>query len=1245
LGETYERLLSKIEGSERKDMIQRMFKWIVCAREPIHFEEMREAVAFTLEDLAYDPGKLPTDLNRLVRACGNLVIVDEETQVIQLAHHTVQQYLLQQNGSPFQFTIKGANVMAGEFCVAYLSFSNFESQVTRYAENKNIDMLALGRIASRGPMLHPNHQGQAVVRVWNTIRNSRPLPVEINMTRFVPPQKKTWQPANFGFLSYVVTHWLWHTVSFDVNVTDSDQESGRDWIFKNLVLRKQLLFEFRPWGDFQRDARESSSLSLLGWALMANHRYLIRIVASDIAFPSLMDVWQATCDKYFWGRNADQATLRRSHAPWHLNRLDLDYDSSSTLDSPNLVWLFSRFLWACREGHIDAIKEYKIKNLVNTVTADPLMPDNLDSMMHYLTVVASAAGHLQVVQFLCGKVIAPFDDFLVVSDLTKGNGLTAMEHAAISGHLGVVAYLADQGVRPRPLFFPGLYRHFFNEAINDNNIRTVESLLHLRSLRDIAMSPELVMSEQHLSDMLVKAITDGRTDVVRLLLNYGVNPNSPNEFGATPLIEAIRHSRNSIVSMLLEHDCLVDNTAAGMPLTIAAWLGNFSVARELILHGAAIFEEYFEIESMIDPACLHNEQVNDGKLPDPVKRSIRHLCLSPTPLYMACFHGHLSIVQLLLAYGAAANFPSLASLICLSERDGRFIVDSRSAWLLHHRPHFEPKTLFRPATGWEIELPTPESVAKVILYWDLPITAAISRGHEGIVSILLSSGALLPEEFDNLYHSYPDCVGSLQERLETRLANSLMTGSLPKTKQMRTSTIDMGMPRIPASRVRFVRELQVLDVGSTEVQQEHLNSRISVLKDEIQKSNPPYRDPLQATLVRAAENYEIDIVQALIHAGASLTIADIDNMPSPNPKLLIAAKKGNSILRHAFLDMTIAAAITYVDGKKKLCGRKELCQRRLLLDRVVGKTVTTLSRNFTDIRIYCQILEVGVLSNDTRLIKDLYEILLFPFTELNPLDSALFAVVDYGKLSWVQILCKHGANVNARDYNGSTPLLYAVERGATRLVIDGLLVQGADLKAVDDTGETVLYKAAASNEPQALDSLMQVSYCPDATDLDKALALCVSNGNPDAWANIARIVADEDLLPSYDISRARHLLQILCQHVEGLFELPAVRDEIEVPPQYSPPSGSLWSRGPPSQYIPTIGGNIVNAIFDTPKSQTPFKQSNVLESDRTMRDGQSSNQVSEAHSLRYTEPYIPLVGKENARIRGFGDGRWRNDIF
>lgn len=181
--------------------------------------------------------------------------------------------------------------MAGELCVAYLSFTDFESQIARYADNKNTDMLALEKIASRGPMLHPDYPGQKIVRALSTLRSPRPIPFQINMTQYVPLQRKTWQSANFAFLSYIVAHWLWHTISFAVGGDPNNgQASRRDRLFKNLILRKQLLFDFRPWGEFTRD--EARSISLLGWGVMTNHLYLIRTAFYDISLPSLWKMWK-----------------------------------------------------------------------------------------------------------------------------------------------------------------------------------------------------------------------------------------------------------------------------------------------------------------------------------------------------------------------------------------------------------------------------------------------------------------------------------------------------------------------------------------------------------------------------------------------------------------------------------------------------------------------------------------------------------------------------------------------------------------------------------------------------------------------------------------------------------------------------------------------------------------------------------------------------------------------------------------
>lgn len=57
-------------------------------------DELCEGIAFDIDDVRWDINKIPTDLVRLVRACSHLVLIDDETKVVQFAHCTVQQYNL-----------------------------------------------------------------------------------------------------------------------------------------------------------------------------------------------------------------------------------------------------------------------------------------------------------------------------------------------------------------------------------------------------------------------------------------------------------------------------------------------------------------------------------------------------------------------------------------------------------------------------------------------------------------------------------------------------------------------------------------------------------------------------------------------------------------------------------------------------------------------------------------------------------------------------------------------------------------------------------------------------------------------------------------------------------------------------------------------------------------------------------------------------------------------------------------------
>ena len=82
------------------------------------------------------------------------------------------------------------------------------------------------------------------------------------------------------------------------------------------------------------------------------------------------------------------------------------------------------------------------------------------------------------------------------------------------------------------------------------------------------------------------------------------------------------------------------------------------------------------------------------------------------------------------------------------------------------------------------------------------------------------------------------------------------------------------------------------------------------------------------------------------------------------------------------------------------------------------------------------------------------------------LNSALFFAVKNGQGSQVNQLIKQGAEIDARDDSGSTPLYQAAAWGRLEAV-DLLLKKGADAALSNREGVTPL-KAAAANGHQAV---------------------------------------------------------------------------------------------------------------------------------------------------------------------------------
>ena len=94
-----------------------------------------------------------------------------------------------------------------------------------------------------------------------------------------------------------------------------------------------------------------------------------------------------------------------------------------------------------------------------------------------------------------------------------------------------------------------------------------------------------------------------------------------------------------------------------------------------------------------------------------------------------------------------------------------------------------------------------------------------------------------------------------------------------------------------------------------------------------------------------------------------------------------------------------------------------------------------------------------------------------------------FELVKTGTLEEVNNAIKAGANVNARDEDGKTPLMYAARDNQNPDVIKVLLEAGADVNASDEFGGTPLMYAARDNQnPDVIKVLLKAGADVNARD-------------------------------------------------------------------------------------------------------------------------------------------------------------------
>ncbi|KAK6597398.1 hypothetical protein H4I95_09669 [Botrytis cinerea] len=405
--ETYDRLLGRIIGIERREFVRRMFDWIICSCRPLHMDELREAIAFTIGDRSWDATKIPNDLRRLIRACGNLIMIDEETLEVHLAHYTVEQYILHSQSSElayFHTTREASNRALGATCVTYLSFTDLEAQVTVYHNTISPNMTALQDAVTTQSLIPKASQSSNIpAKVAKAAlmlqRHKKDQETNIDYSRHIQIRKSGTADRQFldkyRLIDYLKDNWLSHTKDF-TEVIGSDLRE----LFKNLLFNKKLVCSVKPWEKLS--IRDCPEIAPLCWAMTENHLPLLKEVLANN--PWACDYISGAC-LLFWN------TIEYREVKGRRQGIDISDESLKILKHRSvenassktecLFWIYNQMLIACRQGNrgilnicVECIDKYLTPDFVGT----RLLPTLRSLVLSHLQLEATIHGHLKLVE-------------------------------------------------------------------------------------------------------------------------------------------------------------------------------------------------------------------------------------------------------------------------------------------------------------------------------------------------------------------------------------------------------------------------------------------------------------------------------------------------------------------------------------------------------------------------------------------------------------------------------------------------------------------------------------------------------------------------------------------------------------------------------------------------------------------------------------------------------------------------------
>ncbi|MCJ1384883.1 hypothetical protein MMC17_008001 [Xylographa soralifera] len=581
LDSTYRRCLDRIKRYGNIDHAVKVFKWLGCASRPLHIDELKEALAFTLEDRAWHAGRTQTT-KLIIGRCANLVILDTADQRVRFAHHSVQRYLSEpgEQSSEFRIMHQKGQLECGEFCINYLTFSDFGIQLQKHS-NKSVVLPS--NIGSALAASTNNTAAKWIYKATGIMMQKPGIPLPTRNTHLLVPHllvptefTSAIDTSKFGFLSYATENW--------VNDTRFIQTESRIWpSFRSLAISPNSSLKIHPWPSGGQ-SYVSHLHGLLGWSVRKRHMPLLEL------FLSLGPEYRIheLCNKPLVEDGLPALHLASRLGYENIVILLLPICSVNDKDHQNRTPLY----YASEKGHAGVVRML--------LKIERTKIDGKDVNIRNSLYVSSEQGHSEIVGLLLQYGAKP--------DLKDKDDRTPLSWAAGQGHKAVVAQLlANPRVDPNS---------------KDNGGWTpllwAAKRGHEAAVAQLLADPRVDPNSKDNSGWtpLHWAADQGHeAAVAQLLADPRVDPNSKDNSGWTPLHWAADKGQEAAVAQLLADPRVDPNSKANSGWTPLHWAANQG-------------QEAAVAQLLADPRVDPNSKDNGGQ----------------TPLHWAADQGHEAVV-------------------------------------------------------------------------------------------------------------------------------------------------------------------------------------------------------------------------------------------------------------------------------------------------------------------------------------------------------------------------------------------------------------------------------------------------------------------------------------------------------------------------------------------------------------------------------------------------------------------------